>query len=227
MERRFAVEGADVLFAHWPVPASRLRDRLPDGLAVDTHDGDAWVTVLPHRIVGLRLGGRRLPVTFPQLNVRTYVRRGDKTGVFFLGCETGNRLGAVVARRGFGVPFHRAEMCFTESGGRFTVRSRRSLAGGDVRFDVRYRPTGEATPADQGSLAAFLVERTRWYVPGPGSSLRVGEIDREPWRLAPVEASLRADTLDAAFDLPLNGEPTLHYSPGYAMDVTPPRRVEP
>lgn len=225
MDLPFAVEGADVLFAHWPVPPSSLADRLPDGLEPDTYDGDAWVTALPHRIVGVRVAGREFPVEFPQLNLRTYVRHGEDGGVYFLGCETADRLGAVVARRAFDVPFNRAEMSFQSGAGRFTVRSRRRAPGGDVRFDARFRPTGDATVAEPGSLSSFLVERTRWY--GTGDRLRVGEISREPWRFAPAEASVRANTLGAAFDLPLSGEPTLHYSPGYAMDVTAPRRVDP
>lgn len=225
MDPSFAVEGADVLFAHWPVPPSSLADRLPDGLEPDTYDGDAWVTALPHRVVGVRVAGRELPTEFTQLNVRTYVRHGDEEGVLFLGCETADRLGAVVARHAFGVPFNRAEMSFQAGDGQFTVRSRRRSPDGDVRFDARFRPTGDAMPAEQGSLDEFLVERTRWYV--PGDRLRVGEISREPWQLATATATIRANTLDAVFDLPLSGEPKLQYSPGYEMDVTPLRPVEP
>lgn len=224
MNARFAIEGRDVLFAHWPVPADALRDRLPDALDPDTFDGRAWVTALPHRVTGLSLAGRSVPLReFPQLNVRTYVTYDGEPGVFFLDCETGDGLGALVARRGFGVPFHHASMRFTADGDRFTFRSRRARPGGDVRFDARYRPEGAATEADPDSLAAFLVERTRWYTSGD----RVGRIEREPWRLSPVDVSLRANTLGDALDLPLDGTPECHYSPGYEMAVFGPRRPEP
>ncbi|MFB6119293.1 YqjF family protein [Halosegnis sp.] len=220
----FAVEGADVLFAHWPVPVAAIRERLPADLSVDTYDGSAWVTVLPHRISGLQLAGQHIPVGFPQLNVRTYVRHGDTQGVFFLDCETGDRFGAVIARRAFDIPFHRAEMRFDASGDRYTVRSHRARPGGDVRFDAHYRPTGKATTVESGSLAAFLIERTRWYV--DDSPVRVGRIEREPWQVAPASATLRTNTLGQALDLPLSAAPTVHYSPGYGMDVRPLRRAK-
>jgi uncharacterized protein YqjF (DUF2071 family) len=37
----------DLLFMHWPVPAESLRPLIPEPLAVDTHDGLAWLGIPP------------------------------------------------------------------------------------------------------------------------------------------------------------------------------------
>jgi hypothetical protein len=232
MDYPFGITGADVCFLSWPVDPADLADRVPDGLAVDTYDGSAWVSALPHRITGARLAGRRVPVRpFAQLNVRTYVRRGDERGVHFLECETADPVGAALARRGFGVPFVFTDATVETSGDRVTFRSRRAPGGegtasaavGDRRFDVRYRPTGPAAEAEPESLADFLVERKLWYL---DDGRRVGRIEREPWRVGPVAVSLRADTLTPALGLSLEGDPVTHYSPGYEMAVAPPEPVD-
>src|SRR6266545_4513081 len=66
-----------VLFLHWPVDAGALRAMVPPPLEIETRDGRAWLTVLPFAMRRLRLRGLpALPFlsSFPQLNVRTYVR---------------------------------------------------------------------------------------------------------------------------------------------------------
>jgi uncharacterized protein len=64
-------------FLHWPYPADRLQALLPFGLEVDTFDGMAWVALVPFRMVGVRPPFLPAPpwlTTFPETNVRTYVR---------------------------------------------------------------------------------------------------------------------------------------------------------
>ncbi len=71
----------DLLFAHWPVPASSLRSQIPPQLGIDTFEGNAWLGVVPFRMSGVRL--RAAPAlpwlsSFPELNVRTYVVKDGK-----------------------------------------------------------------------------------------------------------------------------------------------------
>ena len=64
---------ARLLFLHWTVPADELQPLLPKGLELDTHDGQAWVGLVPFVVIGAR------PVflppvpgvsTFDEINVR-------------------------------------------------------------------------------------------------------------------------------------------------------------
>src|SRR5437763_581979 len=76
----------DLLFAHWRVDADVLRPLVPDALRLQTHDGAAWLGITPFKISALRLRGT-LPLprvsSFLELNVRTYVTAGGKTGIWF------------------------------------------------------------------------------------------------------------------------------------------------
>ena len=85
----------DLLFMHWRVPADVLRPLIPPGLEVDTFDGSAWIAVVPFRMSDV--APRFVPAVpglsaFPELNVRTYVARDGKPGVWFFSLDAGNRL---------------------------------------------------------------------------------------------------------------------------------------
>src|SRR3954467_8001536 len=81
----------DLLFAHWTVPVEQMRPLVHPDLEIDTYDGEAWITVIPFRLSGIRV--RWLPPVpflerFTEINVRTYVVPRDSSaggpGIFFL-----------------------------------------------------------------------------------------------------------------------------------------------
>ena len=66
----------DLLFAHWPVDARALRDKLPAGFELDTFEGQAWIGVVPFHMTNVAPRGvPSVPFVsaFLELNVRTYV----------------------------------------------------------------------------------------------------------------------------------------------------------
>jgi len=236
------VTGRDVLFAHWPVDPDRLAERLPGPLGVDTFDGSARVSALALENRAVAPGSASPPAAltsgFPQLNLRTYVTLDGEPGVYFLSLDTGRRSAAAVGRRAFGLPFFHARMRMTRHGETVTFRSRRT--GGDDPprvFEARYRPDGPRYRAEPGSLEAFCIEHDTYYLPVPedrrpglfGSADRgevvVGTIERDPWDLRPVDATIHENTLLAAAGLPTSeDEPVVQYSPGFEMGVRPVER---
>lgn len=103
MEQRWE----DVTFLHWPYDPAAVQQVLPSGVQVDTFDGAAWVSLVPFRMVDLRLPGRRpLPFgTFPEVNVRTYVRHGARRGVWFFSLDIDRIAPTVVARTLYRLPY--------------------------------------------------------------------------------------------------------------------------
>lgn len=208
----------DVLFAHWPVDAERVAATLPDGLSVDTYDGDAYLGVVA--FVMDAIGPRGLPVglSFAELNLRTYVRGADGgRGVYFYNLDADDRVGVALARRLFRLPYYRAEMT-VERDGEVRFRSRRA-GDGSAAFDATYAPAGPASAADPGSRPHFLTERYRFYTASDGGRLYRGDVAHEPWPLAEATAEIRRNDLFAVngFDDP-EGDPLLHYAP--RIDVT-------
>lgn len=220
-----AVTARDVLFAHWPVAPEAVATVLPDSLAVATHDGDAWLTVVVLEMTGVEFGPLRSPTRpFAQINVRTYVRHRGDLGVYFLSLDAGDTLAATAGRRIWSLPFHAADSAVRHRDETVIVRSRRRSDG--ARFDARYTPTGEPSPAEPGSLTDFLIERHRYYVERR-DGIAVGEIERDPWHLSSVDAEVRTNTLfeAAGLDAP-EAEPAVQYSPRFESTTGRPAAVE-
>lgn len=208
-------EWSELLFAHWPLPPDMVRSYVPKPLALDTFADDAWVGVVPFYLRELK--GRYLPpvpgaTAFPELNLRTYVRYGDKPGVWFFSLDAASTLAVAGARALFGLPYHRAEMESSRRGRWIRYESRRR--GGSAVFIGRYRPVGDdPRPAPEGSLDRWLVERYCLYTVANSGRPRRVEIHHPAWRLRPAEAEIEVNTIARAEGLELPGsEPLLHFA---------------
>ncbi len=219
----------DLLFAHWPVPAADLRKLVPDGLNLEEYDGTAWVGVVPFRIVGLmRRPFPDLPgvSAFPELNLRLYVERDGKPGVWFLSLDAANALAVWAARRFFYLPYWRARINFSAGADGFRFRSDRVGPAPAVGFEAAYRPAAEPFEARPGSLEAFLVERYCLYARSADGRLYRGEVHHAPWPLQRAEGSVDAGELLRPHGLSVGGNaPVLHYSRGVDVVVWPFERL--
>jgi len=201
----------DLLFAHWRVPVDEVRQHVPEGLAVDVHDGSAWLGITPFRLTGLR-GRGMLPIpyvsSFLELNVRTYVRAEEKPGIWFFSLDASSRVAVEVARRTYKLPYFHARMSATKRGEWTDYECSRVDEAGRV-FSGRYRPNGSVSEAEPGSLEWFLAERYCLYTTDERDRLARAEIHHELWPLQPAEAEIELASISP---LELRGEPLLHFS---------------
>jgi uncharacterized protein YqjF (DUF2071 family) len=239
-----------LLFANWPVEPEVVEPRIPDGLAVDTYDGGAWLSVVPYVNVDVR--PRRVPaglgVRLPELNLRTYVRpdpvsarepdesrRSDRTpGVYFFSLDADGLAGVGLAsvlgaRLLHALPYYYADIdCSVGADGSVRFESRRRHPGArPVRFRATYRPTGDAFRPEPGSLAEFLTERYRFYTEAASGGIRYADIRHERWSLREATAAIEQNILLRAdgFANP-EGDPICYYSPGLDILASPNRELE-
>ncbi|HKQ61744.1 MAG TPA: DUF2071 domain-containing protein [Candidatus Polarisedimenticolaceae bacterium] len=207
----------DLLFAHWPIEPTILVSKLPRGLELDLYDGGAWLGVVPFRMTNV--APRAVPAlpwvsAFAELNVRTYVRIGDRPGVYFFSLDAANSLAVAVARTLFHLPYHVASMDVTEQGERIRYRSRReSATTGTAEFGASYGPLGPAFHPDPGSLEHFLTERYCLYAVDGSEGLRRVEIHHPRWRLQSAVATFETNAMAETNGITLpNAAPRLHFA---------------
>lgn len=205
---------SELLFAHWAVPASAIAPLLPAGLEVDTWDGQAWVGVVPFRME--RVGPRGLqwlpargpsPRSFLELNVRTYVRRKGRQGVFFLSLDATSGLAVETARRWFGLPYVHADITARSGPAGVAYGStRRDPRMGSGGLDLEYRAVGPAFRAEPETFEAYAVERYALFSERAGDLL-CGHIHHPPWELHRAHVAIHHNTIARAHGLPLSRQP--------------------
>ncbi len=227
----------DVLFAHWPVPPAQLTPLIPDGLQIDAFEGSAWVGVVPFWMDRIKVRGvPPIPGTrsFPELNLRTYVRdaQSGSPGVYFLSLDAGNLMAVAVGRAFYHLPYHWAQIRFERQNERdFVFESQRRLQSSPVEFKARYRglgPTRKLAESRPGTLEFFLTERYCLFtVNRAGRPIRA-DVHHVPWPLEDAEADIERNDLPAVFGITLPGEkPVLHYSRRLAVYIWPAALLRP
>jgi uncharacterized protein YqjF (DUF2071 family) len=191
MRRPFlTAEWRNLFLATYAVPPSLLQAHLPAGLELDTRDGYAFVSLVAFQFVRTRVFGVSWPGyrSFPELNLRYYVRHGDERGVVFVREIVAKRLVAWIARTIYNEPYCVAPLtshCQEDENGR-TLEYRLTWANREQVLRVSgHKPAYLPGPA---SDEHFFKEhhwgfgRTR-----RGQALRY-EVAHPPWEVFPIQA---------------------------------------
>jgi uncharacterized protein len=201
-------------FLHWAYDPDTVQALLPDGVEVDTWDGQAWVSLTPFLMTGFRLGP--MPAagplsTFPETNVRAYVRGPDgRDGLWFFSLEASSLATVVGASTVYGVPYQWADMSVDEDRSiRYRSRRRTGLpVGHDITVEVG-QPLDDVEQLDH-----WLTGRWRAYT-RTGEKIGVVPVQHSPWPLCAARVVELEESLLAAAGLPEPaGVPRVQYSPG-------------
>lgn len=175
-----------LLFAHWNVDAAAVQRSLPPGLFVDTHDGGAYVGIVPFFMQRVR------PVWLPplpwvswflELNVRTYVHDANgQPGVWFYSLDCNQPLAVMLARRWFHLPYHHARMSAGRRGPEIQYHCRRRIPDGP-RCDYVWSPGAFTSTAKPGSLEFFLLERYMLFAADGAGRLHQGRVHHAPYQI--------------------------------------------
>lgn len=202
---------------HWPLPAEALRPLIPPTLELETFGGSAWLGVVPFEMS--RVYPRftfNVPglSRFPELNLRTYVRAGDKSGVWFFSLDAANPVAVRLARAGFNLPYFDAEMGCAELENTVYYQSKRTHRGEPpANFVASYRGAGDLEPSRAGTLEHFLTERYCLYSADAKGKVYRGEIHHHPWSLERAEAEVQVNQMTAQIGVTLpDAPPLLHFS---------------
>lgn len=219
---------SELLFLHWRWEVADLQRRLPPGLHVDTHEGQAWLGVVPFFMDRIR--PRFLPPVpgvswFREMNVRTYVHDDQgRPGVWFFSLDCDQPLAVRVARSLFRLPYFDAAMVAKREEGKVGFECRRSTKQDTSRFV--YELGTELPRPEVGSLEFWLVERYVLFANTRGG-LRLGRVAHEPYPLTAVTLNewdalpLRWD----GFEMPGRAPDHVAGSRGVEVRVGPLERV--
>jgi uncharacterized protein YqjF (DUF2071 family) len=220
----------DIVFVHWRFEPRAVQALLPPGVEVDTFDGSAWVGLIPFHMDGLGFpirGLHPLPYvgSFPEVNVRTYVRSGSRRGVYFLSLDIDRWLPALVARGAYRIPYCVGDVRHVRVGEVVTSSVRRSWPRSSqpaaTQMIVRV-----GAPVDADPLAAFLTARWGLISSNPTGRFGYAPVDHPAWSLQEATIDVLDESLLAAAGLPAPvGDPHVRYSTGTQVRIGLPRSI--
>ena len=174
---------SDLLFAHWEVAPADVQATLPSGLFCDTHEGRAYVGIVPFFMERIRPAF--LPPLpwlswFQELNVRTYVHdEQGRPGVWFYSLDCNQPIAVQVARRFFRLPYFHARMTARRKDGVIEYHCQRH---GSRDAHYRWTAAGNTKTATLGSLEFFLLERYALFTSDGEGGIYMGRVHHEPYR---------------------------------------------
>jgi uncharacterized protein YqjF (DUF2071 family) len=161
--------------------------------------------------------------SFPEVNVRTYVKKDGIPGVWFLSLDVNRLLPALVARASYFLPYcwGSASHVVTSESLTTTVKRRwPQVASTSIRIAI-----GERIEQPD-ELSVFLSARWGLYSKGFGKGLRYAPVDHETWILHSATLEHLEDTLVVAAGLPVpRGNAHVLYSPGVSVRIGLPHSV--
>lgn len=218
----------DLTYVHWAYDPAVVQARLPAGLTVDTFAGAAWVGLVAFHMQRIRIPGTpAIPFlgTFPETNVRTYVRGPDgRPGVWFDSLDVNRLLPVLVARASYRLPYMWSKMTIERRNDRVTYAAQRRWPGprGACSALSIVRGRSIAQPSD---LENFLTARWGLFTQ-LRSRLAYAPVDHPAWPLETATISYLHDDLVEAAGYPTpTGIPMVHYSPGVEVNIGLPRSV--
>lgn len=212
-------------FLHWKVDVEAVQKTLPEGLTVDTFEGEAYVGLVPFTMQDIRfVWSPTVPglSDFHETNVRTYVKdRYGRPGVWFYSLDAANPVGAFLGRRWFGLPYHFSNMDIDGTDPHAYFCKRRSVKeAAEYSVTVEFPKDVVFDYAVEGSLEFWLAERYLLYALKRGR-LYSGRVHHKPYLLGRSLADVRVKSLPelGQFGVDMAAPELVHFSPGVSVEV--------
>jgi uncharacterized protein YqjF (DUF2071 family) len=175
-------------------PEELLRRYLHPALELDRWDGHAHVSLVAFDFEDTRVLGLRIPgfVRFPEVNLRTYVRHGDRRGVVFIRELVPSPIVALVARVWYNEPYRAVPItgAVSRTSDAIVVRRAWRTAHREHRVELSASRTTRLPP--ESSVEHYFKEHAWGFGRTRSGRLLHYRVDHPPWAVHEVQA-LAAD----------------------------------
>lgn len=213
----------DLLFLHWEVDISFVRDLVPGHLELDLWSEQALVGIVPFSMENVRpkWAPSWSAFNFYELNLRTYVTYQGEPGVYFFSLDAASWIAVCTARLGWSLPYYPASFKVDQSSTHVHYHMKRRLPA-TSHFEVHYQLGRDLGASAPGGIEHFLLERYLLFTLHRGAVYR-GQVYHTPYPAQEAEITHYCSNLLEQTGLPpLLDHPTyIHYARGVDVEIFP------
>jgi len=177
-------EWKNLAMLNYAVDPSLLARFVPSGTELDSFEGVTYLSLIGFEFNRTRIFGIQVPFhqTFEEVNLRFYVRRGDKRGVVFVRELVPKFAVAAIARLAFNENYTSVQMShWIESHGGDRVEAEFAWGPRKSRSTMRIETEGASFLPAEGSVSQFITEHYWGYASQPDGSCLEYEVQHPRW----------------------------------------------
>jgi uncharacterized protein len=181
---------ANLCLVSYPVDPERLRAYLPPGCVPDLRDGRAFVSLVAFDFLDTRVMGISWPLhrNFPEINLRFYVRHGDRRGVCFVREFVPKRVIAAIARLLYNEPYRFASTRSHTNETPETIEVNHELTLAGVTNRIRVMGRKPAVRPGSDSVEHFFKEHSWGFGTSRRGQLLSYQVEHPTWDVWPVKS---------------------------------------
>lgn len=185
-----SAEWNNLVMLNYAVDPALLAGFVPRGTELDAFAGKTYVSLVAFEFNNTRIGGMAVPFhrSFEEVNLRFYVRRGQKRGVTFVRELVPKRAVAAIARRFFNENYSCVPMSHQIRGKRADglVGADYTWGAGAGRCSIRVEAAQEELVPADGSHEQFITEHYWGYAAQADGGCIEYEVQHPRWSVRPA-----------------------------------------
>ncbi len=183
-------EWRHIILLTYEVDAELLEPYLPKGMVLDTYKGRTFVSVVAFDFLKTKIKGIPIPFhyNFPEINLRFYVKYGERRGVVFIKEIVPKPLISLVARKLYNEPYETAKLTsdnWREEENKIGIEFALHYKKNDfywkfIMVDEPYLPAADSTEH-------FFKEQEWGFGVGAKGDVIEYRVEHPEWRIYPLE----------------------------------------
>jgi uncharacterized protein YqjF (DUF2071 family) len=176
----------NLVMLNYAVDPLILQSHVPEGTQLDAFDGTTYISLVGFEFNNTRISDVSVPFhgSFEEVNLRFYIRRGDRRGVVFVRELVPKLAVAVIARVAYGERYSRVTMAHRIHYrlDRDAVEAEYSWGSGARLCSMRVETESAASLPAEGSLSQFITEHYWGYAAQRGGTIEY-EVRHPKWEV--------------------------------------------
>jgi hypothetical protein len=184
MKKFLTAKWLDLVMANYAINRNLLADLVPKGTELDFFEGETYVSLVAFKFVDTAVLGFKIPfhTNFEEVNLRFYVKRGDKRGVVFIKEIVPRMAISFVAKTFYGEPYETWRMSHEDGENELTFtwgKGRRTN-----RVYIEYQD--DLGVPDENSHASFIIEHYWGYTRRSQTRTDEYKVEHPKWSILDI-----------------------------------------